>query len=120
MDYYARVKEANKQILNKKFTAPVTFTSPSGETQVVNCFYIDVGMDVNPSTGMPVRARKVALSAHIDDFTIGNPAETAGTWRASFTNNVDDEREGTIEDPVADRTLGMVTMVLKYVKKLGS
>jgi hypothetical protein len=120
MDYYARVKEANKQILNKKFTTTVTFTSPYGETQVVKCFYIDVGMDVNMNTGMPMRARKVALSAHIEDFTIGNPADTVGTWRALLTNNVGEEREGIVDDPVADKTLGMITMVVKNLKKLGS
>lgn len=120
MDYYARVKTENKLILNQKFTTPVTFTNPSGETQVVKCFYVDVGMDVNVNTGMPVRARKIALSAHIEDFTIGNPADTVGTWRALLTNNVGDAREGIVDDPVADKTLGMITMVIKNLKKLGS
>jgi hypothetical protein len=113
---YARAKADNKRILNQGFSADMTITNPAtGEQQTVKGFYIDVPLDINPQSGLPVHARRIACSIHLADLTIGNPAEVAGDWRNSFVNNVGETVSGVMETLDLDRTLGMLTFTVKLL-----
>ncbi len=109
-----RVKADNKRILSEAGAhAPVTFTPPTGADQVVECFYVDVALTgINLQTNAPIIGRKIALTAHLADFVITNPADTVGNWKASFVNNMGETVTGYLENTMPDRTLGMVTMTL--------
>jgi hypothetical protein len=118
-DLYARAKADNRRILNTGFHAPITFTHPAtGEQQVVEGFNIDVPLDINPQSGMPIRARKIAAQIHASDLTIGNPVTVAGEWRVSFISNNGEAIDGLLETPDYDRTLDMLSFRVKLVKVL--
>jgi hypothetical protein len=127
MNLYERARKDIARILSNPngFSAPVVFTTPSGvEMDPVTWFFIDVNLDINPSTGMPVVARKVAGSVSLyapdgvtSQFPLGNPVETAGKWKLKFTNGVESEKEYFINKPIYDRTTGMITMTAEMFTK---
>jgi hypothetical protein len=92
----------------------------------VTWFFIDVNLDINPTTGMPMIARKVAGSVSLyapdgetNQFPDGNPADTKGKWKAKFTNGIGAEKEYLVSNPIFDRTTGMITMTLEaYTKRV--
>ena len=129
MNLYERARKDIARILSNPngFSAPVVFTTPAGvEMEPVTWFFIDVNLDINPSTGLPVVARKVAGSVSLyapdgitSQFPHGNPAETAGKWKLKFTNGIAQEKEYIVENPIFDRTTGMITMIGKiYMKRV--
>jgi len=118
---YDRARKDNARILGSPsgFSVPAVFTSPAGVEYPVYGFFIDVNFDIDPQTGLPVVARRVAFSVSrydkdgVDQFPDANPADTAGTWRCRFTNSVGDESTWIVEGLAHDRTLGHITMMLK-------
>jgi len=117
LSLYERAKADNRRILNTGFHVTATFTNPAtGQTQTAEMFYIDAPLDINPQTGMPIRARKIGCHVHLADITIGNPVEVAGDWRVSFVNNTGETVAGVMETLDLDRTLGMLTFSVKPVK----
>jgi hypothetical protein len=128
MNLYERSRKDIARILSNPngFSAPVVFITPSGvEMSPVTWFFIDVNLDINPSTGMPMVARKVAGSVSLygpdgvtSQFPLGNPVETSGKWKLKFTNGVGVEKEYFINKPIYDRTTGMMTMTAEaYTKR---
>ena len=127
MNLYERVRKDSARILSNPngFTAPVVFTTPTGvEMDPVTWFFIDVNLDINPTTGLPIISRKVAGSVSIygpdgetSQFPFGNPAETAGRWKVRFTNTVGQENEYLVTNPIYDRTTGIITMTAKAFTK---
>lgn len=127
MNLYERARKDIARILSNPngFSAPVVFTTPSGvEMEPVTWFFIDVNLDINPSTGLPIVARKVAGSVSMyapdgvtSQFPLGNPVETAGKWKLKFTNGIAQEKEYIVENPIFDRTTGMITMIGKTFTK---
>jgi len=121
MSLYDRVWKDNARILGTSsgFTVPAVFTSPAGVEYPVRGFFIDVNFDIDPQTGLPVVARRVAFSISrydkdgVDQFAGANPADTAGTWRCRFANSVDAAETWIVDKPAHDRTLGHITMQLK-------
>ena len=117
-DLYARAKADNRRILNRGFHRSITLTSPAGAIQTVEAFSIDVNLDVDLQSGLPIQGRKIAASVHLSDLTIGDPTD-GGLWRASIANSLGQTVTGIIESPDADRTLGMITFVIKLVRAVG-
>jgi len=121
MTLYDRVVKNTTRILTRAdgFTVPVVFTSPAGVEYSTRGFFIDVSLDINPATGLPMVARKSAFSFsrytsdNTDLFPTENPADTAGTWKATFSNSLGESQEWAIESVMPDRTLGMYTVLLK-------
>lgn len=119
MSLYDRARKDNAKILGRAqgFTVPVVFTSPTGSTINARCFYIDVNLDINPSTGMPIVSRRVAISVNKyapDDtlqFPTENPVDTPGSWKFTFTNNDGATATYIAEKPIYDRTLAQYTMI---------
>ena len=129
MNLYERARKDIARILSNPngFTAPVVFTTPAGIVmEPVTWFFIDVNLDINPTTGMPMIARKVAGSVSLyapdgetNQFPDGNPADTKGKWKAKFTNGIGAEKEYLVSNPIFDRTTGMITMTLEaYTKRV--
>ena len=129
MNLYERARKDTARILSNQngFTASVVFTTPAGIVMdPVAWFFIDVNLDINPTTGMPIISRKVAGSVSLyapdgetNQFPDGNPAETKGKWKAKFTNGVGQEKEYLVSNPIFDRTTGMITMTLEvYTKRV--
>ena len=122
MSLYDRARKDNAKILgaSRGFTVPVVLLSPTGNEYSTRCFFIDVSNDINPQTGMMVVGRRVAISVSLYDengalLLTENPAETAGTWKATVTYNGATETR-LVTDPMIDRTLGSITMTLKRLK----
>lgn len=121
MSLYDRARKDNARILGREagFTVSAIFTSPTGVEYSVRGFFIDVNFDIDPQTGLPVVARRVAFSVSrydedgADQFPGANPADTAGTWRCRFANSVDAAETWIVDSPAHDRTLGHITMQLK-------
>jgi len=121
VNLYDRARKANARILGTSsgFSVPVVFTSPTGVEYSVHGFFIDVNFDIDPQTGLPVVALRVAFSVSrydkngVDQFPTENPADTAGIWRCRFTNSVGEAATWIVENPAHDRTLGNITMQLK-------
>ena len=129
MNLYERARKDIARILSNPngFTASVVFTTPAGIVMnPVTWFFIDVNLDINPTTGMPIISRKVAGSVSLyapdgetNQFPDGNPADTKGKWKAKFTNNIGQEKEYLVSNPMFDRTTGMITMTLEsYTKRV--
>ena len=129
MNLYERARKDIARILSNPngFTSSVVFTTPAGIVMnPVTWFFIDVNLDINPTTGMPIISRKVAGSVSLyapdgetNQFPDGNPADTKGKWKAKFTNNIGQEKEYLVSNPMFDRTTGMITMTLEsYTKRV--
>ena len=68
MNLYERARKDISRILSNPngFTAPVVFTTPAGIVMdPVTWFFIDVNLDITPTTGMPIISRKVAGSVSL-------------------------------------------------------
>ena len=122
MSLYDRARKDNAKILgcSRGFTVPVILLSPTGNEYYTRCFFIDVSNDINPQTGMMVVGRRVAISVSLYDtdgnlVLTENPADNAGTWKATITYNGTTETR-IVTDPMIDRTLGSITMTLKRLK----
>ena len=123
MNLYERARKDIARILSNPngFTSSVVFTTPAGIVmEPVTWFFIDVNLDINPTTGMPIISRKVAGSVSLyapdgetSQFPDGNPADTKGKWKAKFANNIGIEKEYLVSNPIFDRTTGMITMTLE-------
>mgnify|MGYP006280772059 CR=1 FL=1 len=116
MNYYDRLKADNKMILTDRIITDATITNPSGQSQAVKLFYIDAPLDIDPQSGLPIRARRIAGHIHRADLTIGYPDKVAGDWRITFVNNSGDTINGVIQQPDPDHTLGMLSFVVKIVE----
>ena len=121
MSLYDRAVKDNTRILTSEsgFTVPVVIVSPTSVSYSTRGFFVDVSLDINPATGLPIVARKAAFSFSrynedgVDLFPTENPVETSGIWRATFANSLGESNEWIVESPMADRTLGMYTVILK-------
>jgi len=91
----------------------MTFTSPSGTSEPIKAFYVDAPLDVDPESGMPIRARRIRAHVHLSALTIGTPVDVLGYWKVSFVNNVGQIVDGVIESPDADRTLNQLSFTVK-------
>lgn len=124
MSLYDRARKDNARILNSDqgFTVSVVFTSPVGNVYPVRGFFIDTNLEINPSTGLPVIARHTAMTVSVYDidgvlqFITENPADTAGIWKATFTGISGASETFLVSDPMFDRTIGQITMILKTLK----
>jgi hypothetical protein len=121
VNLYDRARKDNARILGSSsgFSVPAIFISPTGVEYPAQGFFIDVNFDIDPQTGLPVVARRVAFSVSrydkngVDQFPTETPADTPGTWRCRFTNSVGEAATWIVENPAHDRTLGNITMQLK-------
>ena len=128
MSMYDRAKKDTARILGNEsgFSVPVVFTSPTGVSIPARWFFIDVNIDIDPSTGLPMIARKCAgtVSFYLSDgvtlqFPAQNPVDTSGIWKATFSNSLGQSVEYLVENQIADRTLCTMTMTLKnYTKRI--
>lgn len=117
MNLYDRVRKDNKRILSNGFVADLTLTNPvTSETQTVTGFYVDAPLDVDPQSGLPIRARRIAAHVHLSELTIGSPVTVDGYWEVQFENNAGETVHGVIESPDPDRTLNMLSFVIKVKK----
>ena len=117
MSLYDRVKTDNQKILNKGFSIVHHITNgKSGEElkdQDIKGFYVDTSLEIDPDNGLPIVGQKIAVTFNIDDITIGSGVnENYEKWKAIFTNHVGKERIGYFQNPIPDRTIGMITATL--------
>lgn len=115
MNLYDIAKADNKKILNDGFVVDCILTngkkgSEYKEQKDIKCHYIDITLDINLETGLPFVGKKVSVSFHIDDITIGSGInENYEGWTFEFTNNIGQTFKYKLINPMPDRGLGMLT-----------
>ena len=121
MSLYDRARLDSARILNgaQGFTVPVVFLSPSGATYNARCFFVAPSLDVDMTTGLPRVSPRVGITVSLYDevgalvFTTENPADTAGEWRFTLTDNTGRTKTYIASGVMPDRTLGSITMTGK-------
>ncbi len=121
MSLYDRARLDSARILNGEqgFTVPVVFLSPSGVEYNARCFFVAPSLDVDMTTGLSRVSPRIGITVSLYDaagdpvFSTENPADTAGNWRFTLTDNAGRTKTYIARDPMPDRTLGTITMTGK-------
>ncbi len=93
VDLYSKMKADSQKIHNAELSTggwatAFTFTKPDDSaSQIVNGNYNDIGLLLNPDTGMPITGSKIGCSVSLNDFTLWNKIESLDRWKVSMVNN---------------------------------
>jgi hypothetical protein len=111
-----------RRILNdsaRGFATAITLTNPDGTAASLKGFQTDVGLTIEPETGVPVAGRRasVALSlADIVDAGIGMPRNVPDTnsspWLVTWTPPTGSAQTMKVIDVLPDK-LGIVVLLLE-------
>jgi hypothetical protein len=120
---YDRARLDSARILTSEqgFTVPVVFLSPSGVEYSTRCFFISPSLVLDMTTGLQSIRPRVGITFSLYDaagdllFIDENPADTAGIWRFTFTDTQGRTATYTTNDPLPDRTLGLITVTGKII-----
>jgi hypothetical protein len=90
-DAAATVREILNDVDNG-FAVPITVTTPDGETAVINGFQRDVGLTIDPETGLSVSGRAASVTLPTADLTAAGfslpeniPENDRRPWRVTWT-----------------------------------
>lgn len=118
-----QAKALSRSVLNDTsgFGVPVTVTSPDGISAVVHGLSTDIGLSIDPDTGLTVSGRKASVSVSIEDLTDAGlevpeavPDESEKPWLVRIANAQGSQLMKVV-DTVPDLTLGVVILHLgKY------
>lgn len=116
MSIYLKAKIDNQRILNKGFSE--TFTINNGKSglllksQTIKGFYIDVALNIDPNTGLPIVGQHVGISLNLSDITINATNDNFEGFIISWTNAKGETRKGRWKNIMQDRTLNMITFTV--------
>lgn len=128
MSLYDRARLDSARILTSEqgFTVPVVFLSPSGVSYSARCFYVAPSLELDMTTGLSRVSPRIGITVSLYDaagvivFADENPADTAGAWRFTLTDNTGREKTYIARDPMPDRTFGTITMTGKPVETVSA
>lgn len=128
MSLYDRARLDSARILTSEqgFSVPVVFLSPSGVSYSTRCFFISPSLALDMMTGLQSIRPRVGITFSLYDaggvllFPSENPADTAGTWRFTFTDTQGRTATYTAHDLMPDRTFGLITVTGKIVETVSA
>jgi hypothetical protein len=98
----------------------VTVTAPTGASAVVVGFSTDIGLTIDPETGVAVSGRKASVSLPIASLTaagLGLPKGIADTtskpWQVRFADIHGTQQRFKVAETLPDRALGVVVCILE-------
>jgi hypothetical protein len=111
-------------ILEGEDSWPITVTDPSGTTAALTCLSTDIGLTIDPETGVAVSGRHAEAAialATLDAAGLGIPrgiADTSGKpWIVTFDDILGTPHTFKVRSTLPDRALGLVRCVLEHYKQ---
>jgi len=102
------------------FATPITIVSPQGLKVTINGLAADIGLSVDPDTGMSVSGQKASVALPIRSLEtagIGQPRGVSGRdanpWLVSFTLPTGGEQTFKVSSSAPDK-LGCLVCFLEY------
>jgi len=112
-NFLSQIRAANQQILNNGICWDAVLTIKSGAEYEIQVFSPDIGLDINPDTGLALVGRRISASFRIDDIALSDIPNA----KIKFTS-FDEEIEGVLKNPMYDRSLGFVTASVRLIQVL--
>ena len=108
------------------FGWPVVVTDPSGNSGNLNCQTGDIGLTVDPDTGLPISGRLAHCSMRIStlvsegftDLPKGISNTNLKPWLVTFDDINGNTFSYKVKQSMPDRTIGIVTCILEHWKEL--
>lgn len=100
------------------FGWPITVTSPDESALDVVGLSTDVGLTIDPQTGMGIAGRRASVAitlASIESLGVPKGVADKGSkpWRVAFADIMGERREYKVVEAMPDRAVGLVTCVLE-------
>lgn len=102
------------------FGWPITVTSPSGQALAMRGLSTDIGMTIDPQTGIAVSERRASVALSIRTLEAAGlelpravASETSKPWVVRFADVVGRARDYKVVESHPDRRLGVVTCLLE-------
>lgn len=108
--------------LESDFGVTVTVTDPNGQCAEVQGQSSDIGVSIDPDTGVPISGRRAhvtlrlasLVAAGFDDIPQHVTSADGHPWRIEFTDSAGVAHVFAIRHSWPDRSLGIVTLLLEY------
>lgn len=104
------------------FAIPITIVSPQGTKVTINGLAADIGLSMDPETGLSVSGQKASVALPLRSLAaagIGNPvgvaARGSAPWFVSFTLPTGGEQTFKVASSAPDK-LGCLVCFLEYYK----
>jgi hypothetical protein len=120
MSLLDQAKALARSILNDAtgFGVPITLTNPDGASANLYGLSTDIGLSIDPETGLTVSGRKASVSISVADITAAGfalpeavPDEGEKPWLVQVANTAG-AQVMKVTDVVPDQTLGLLTLHL--------
>lgn len=105
------------------FGWPIIVTNPVGEAFELTCLSGDIGLTLDPETGVAVVGRKAHASmtfASLKERNAGVPIGLASSsvkpWRVTFKDIGGTSHEYKVTETMPDQTLGLLVVILEAYK----
>ena len=102
------------------FGWPITVTSPAGVSLAMVGLSTDIGVTMDPQTGMPISGRKASVALAIAsliagglDIPRGIADRTSKPWRVTFADIGGTSHTFKVVESAPDRAAGLVTLLLE-------
>jgi hypothetical protein len=104
------------------FGVPITVTLPDQTTKVINGQSTDIGLLIDPSTGVGVRGRNCEVVFRVKTVlaelgSIPSKSVSLESWLFSHTNTNGETWLFALEQVDVDRKLGIVKMLLGLIEE---
>ena len=101
---------------------PVLVTAPDGKTATLDAQSGDIGVLIDPDTGVPVAGRRAHVTlrlsslaaAGFDGLPEGRVAVEGIPWRVKFDDLAGGSHEFAVRHTWPDRSLGVVTCLVEH------
>ncbi len=101
----------------------ITVTDPAGTSVLLVGYSNDIGMSIDPDTGVAVSGRRASVALRISSLTtagLGIPKgiidATSKPWRVTFNDIEGTSHTFKVQESHPDRALGVVTCLLELYK----
>lgn len=103
------------------FGWPIKVTNPAGEFVEIHGLSTDIGLTIDPETGVAVVGRKASVAiarGTLEDIgmPIGVASSSQKPWLVSFMDDQCVEHNYKVSETMPDRTLGVVVCILEAYK----
>jgi hypothetical protein len=115
-----------REILNDVdggFATPITITNPEGVSAVVNGLQTDIGLSIDPETGLSVSGRRASVAVSLADLAEAGlaipenvPEKTRTPWLVEWTPPTGAAQVMKVTDTQPDK-LGCVVLQLERYKR---
>jgi len=113
MSLLNNIRLANRLSLTNGINWDAILTTPSAVEYSIKIFSPDIGLVINPNTGLAFAGRRISATFRLDNILI---ADVAGS-KIKFTS-FESEIEGIVKNPMYDRSLGNVTVSIRILEAI--